>query len=340
MKISVIIPCFNAGKYLASCLDSVLAQTWKEFEILIVDDGSQDDTLAIAQTYAQQDKRIRVFHQDNAGVCAARNRGLDEARGEFVTFVDGDDLLPAHALETMMSAAADGIDMVVCAHETFDEDGKREVFWPETHWMNKKGDNRRKKVALRLIEGDSVLNIMCNKLHRRSLIEREHLRLDESVAIAEDALFNLEAVLCGRDIAYVHAVCYRYRMHALSAMHRNTGNAFDTHLPWFHAMARMLNRRGVMKTYYPAFFHTVVLRLYKDGGVWGVVRDFAPKAWPVMDAALPRGTKLGARGYMLSALGRSGIYPWVYPLIYPAQVVKRKIGEAAFRMRAGKEKAQ
>lgn len=114
--------------------------------------------------------------------------------------------------------------------------GKR--FFPGRDGSGRQGRRAARAAALRLIEGDSVLNIMCGKLHRRARIEREGLRLNPGVAVAEDALFNLEAVLCGRGIAYVPGVAYRYRTHAASAMHTQTGGEWERHLPWAHRDAR------------------------------------------------------------------------------------------------------
>ena len=87
MKISVILPCYNAGAYLSACLDSLLAQSMRDFEVIFVDDGSRDDSLALARRYAERDARIHVFSQENQGVSAARNLGLAHARGEWITFV-------------------------------------------------------------------------------------------------------------------------------------------------------------------------------------------------------------------------------------------------------------
>lgn len=336
MKVSVIIPCYNAGDYLAPCLRSVLAQTMEDFELLVIDDGSTDDSLAVAQRIARGDARMRVFHQENRGVCAARNRGLDAARGEYVTFVDGDDLLAPDALERML-ALAPGADMVVCAHETFDAAGCRKTVVPETRWMDRQGAARRRAAALRLIEGDCVLNIMCGKLHRRALLVREGLRLDENVKIAEDALFNLEAVLCGEGIAYLPQPVYRYRMHSASATHKRTESEYDAHRPWLLAMRDMLARRGQLEVFYPAFFDSVVLRLYKDGGVPGVLRGFGEKARPLLRGEALDARKLSLWGRALRALARSGAYPVVYPLIFPVQLVRRKLAEIAFALRAGKE---
>lgn len=337
MKVSVIIPCYNGAAYLPACMESVLAQTMPDFEAILVDDGSRDNTLALAQAIAEKDPRVRVYHQENAGVSAARNLGLEHACGEWITFVDSDDLLLEDALETMLSAVSDEIDMVVCAHRTFAADGTGETVIPETRWMDLCGEAKRRAAALRLIEGDCVLNIMCNKLHRRALIEREHIRLDPNVRIAEDALFNLEAVLLGRGIAYVNKVAYLYRTHDASAMHTPSSGEFERHLPWMRALSALLARLGKMEEYYAAYLDTVVLRLYKDGGVGGVVRGFAGKAWPLVrrDDLRAREMRCGTR--LLYALVHAGAYPVCYPLIYPVQVIKRKIGEASFALRAKKE---
>lgn len=329
MKISVIIPCYNAARYLDACLTSVLSQDETNFEVLLIDDGSRDDTRAIAERFARQDARVHVFFQENAGVSAARNRGLDAARGKWVTFVDADDLLAPGALRTMLAAAeCDGdVDLVVCAHETFETAAGREVcriVRPETRWMDARGERRRRAAALRLIEGDSVLNIMCGKLHRRAMLEREGLRLLPGLTVAEDALFNLEAVLCCREIAYVAAPVYRYRMHAQSAMHTQTRGAFDVHAPWFCAMRAMLARRGALERYFPALLDSVALRLYKDGGVPGVVLHFNRCALPVLDVDALDVRQLRLRGRALRALCRTGAYPAVYPLLFPGQVARRK----------------
>ena len=340
MKLSVIIPCFNAERYLSECLDSVLAQREADFEVLIIDDGSRDGTLAIAQAYSSRDARVTALRQENAGVCAARNLGLDRARGEWVTFVDADDLLVPDAFSAMLAAADEATDMVVCAHETFDGAGNTQRFQPETRWFALDTERKRRAVALRLIEGDSVLNIMCNKLHRRALIEREGLRLMPGLALAEDALFNLEAALCGREIRYVNRVTYRYRMHAASATQTRSRCEMDAHRPWLLALRVMLARRGVLEAYYPAYVDSVVLRLYKDGGVGGVVRGFSAQARPLLLRENMDVRRMGPWARVLLALCESGAYAAVYPLIAPVQMAERKLGEVAFALRREKEKPE
>lgn len=337
MKISIIIPCYNSEKYLRACMDSVLAQTFEDFEVLLIDDGSKDGTLALAREIASQDARVRVLAKENGGVAAARNLGLDHAKGEWVTFVDSDDLLPPDALEMLLSGANEDVDMVVCAHETFDENGTIETVVPDSDWPQKQGEARKRAICLRLIEGDCVLNIMCCKLHRRALIEKEHLRLVPGIRMAEDALFNLEAVLSGGKTAYVRRVAYRYRMHAASATQSDREPQYDRHLPWLLAMRDMLLRRGEMEAYFAAFLDSVVLRLYKDGGVSGAVREFKKKALPLLPLDKLDGKKMPPYARILQCLCRRGLYSVVYPLIYPAQVFARKMNALRFLLRAKKE---
>ena len=97
--ISVIVPVYNVEKYLPMCLNSILAQTFKDFEVVCVDDGSTDNGLAILQEYAQKDKRIKVIHQENQGLVGARNSGVRVARGEYLYFVDSDDRIHPQLLE-------------------------------------------------------------------------------------------------------------------------------------------------------------------------------------------------------------------------------------------------
>ncbi len=341
MRVSIIIPCYNAQTYLAACLDSVLAQDMADFEVLAVDDGSRDGTADILRAYAKRDARIKPFFKENGGVSSARNTGLERARGEWVTFVDADDVIDADMLSCMLAVATDDADMVVCAHRTFDEKGNTQLVWPQTNWPKKRGEARKRAAALRLIEGDSVMNIMCAKLHRRELIEREGIRLDENVAIAEDALFNLEALERGRGVAYVHRAAYGYRMHAQSAMHAKTaGSTYDVHLPWLKGMRALLLRLGAMERYYAAYVDSVALRLYKDGGAGGVIRDFNEKAMPLVNIEGLDVKSMPPYGRAVHALCRAGRYPMAYPLIWPVQVMSRKLGEAAFALRARRERPQ
>lgn len=113
-QISVIVPVYKVEKYLRECVDSILAQTFADFELILVDDGSPDNCGAICDEYAARDSRVRVIHQENQGVSAARNAALDAAQGEFIAFVDSDDVINAHYLEVLLSGMDDETDIVAC----------------------------------------------------------------------------------------------------------------------------------------------------------------------------------------------------------------------------------
>ena len=102
-KISVIVPVYNVEKYLPRCIDSILSQTFKDFELLLIDDGSPDNCGKICDEYAAKDRRVRVFHKPNGGVSSARNLGLDKACGEWITFIDSDDYVAVDYLEELVS---------------------------------------------------------------------------------------------------------------------------------------------------------------------------------------------------------------------------------------------
>ena len=109
--ISFIVPIYNAERYLPTCLDSLLAQTVHDLQVILVDDGSTDDSLVIAKRYAEQDKRVEVYEQPHAGQSAARNKGLTHAKGDYIAFVDADDAIDTDWCETMLRAI-EGVDYV------------------------------------------------------------------------------------------------------------------------------------------------------------------------------------------------------------------------------------
>lgn len=119
-KVSVIVPIYNAEKYLSDCIDSILAQTYKNLEIILVDDGSTDNSPGICDEYAKKDDRIKVIHKQNGGVSSARNTGLDAMTGDYVTFVDGDDLINVRFVEILIGLCQnDGSDMSYCGYVRF-----------------------------------------------------------------------------------------------------------------------------------------------------------------------------------------------------------------------------
>ena len=206
--ISVIVPVYNVAPYLERCLDSIAAQTWKNLEIWLVDDGSTDGSAALCAARAEKDPRFHLLRQENAGVSAARNLALDHAAGHYLQFVDGDDFLPPDATETLARAASStGADLVI---------GR---FWRVAGGRSAvRGHIREDRVLTRQDYAEEMLKapanfyygVLWNKLYRRSIVEAGHLRCDPGVSWCEDFLFNLEYLRRARLIAACARPVYCY----------------------------------------------------------------------------------------------------------------------------------
>lgn len=182
MEISVIVPIYNGENYLRRCLDSILCQSFTDFELLLINDGSKDSSGAICDEYATRDNRIRVFHKENGGVSSARNLGLDNMCGEWVAFCDCDDWIESDYLEKMFEKTL-GVDLVLTSIIGEAENG--EFIWKET--INDSED-QVSQIVLKNIIG----RVPHSKLFKREIIERNQIRFDTRMKLAEDTKFNLD----------------------------------------------------------------------------------------------------------------------------------------------------
>ena len=184
-KVSVIVAAYNIEKYIARCLDSILNQTYKNLEIIVVNDGSSDNTGEIIDKYSEKDIRIKVIHKENSGVSSARNKGLDMSTGDYIGFVDGDDTIEPDMYELLVSNAINyTADISHCGYKLIE--GQEEILM---HGTNQIIIQDRKKGILDLLDGSMVEPGIWNKVFKRSIIEG--IRLDESIKINEDLLFNM-----------------------------------------------------------------------------------------------------------------------------------------------------
>lgn len=175
VEISVIVPVFNARKYLADCLDSLLGQTFKDTEIICVDDGSTDGSAAVLKEYAGHDGRIRVFSQSNRRQGAARNLGLQKAVGRYVFFVDADDWLDENALELLWRKAREtDADIVLTGTRLYDEN-KNSL---NRDWCNYEGE---KDLANGIPPRDffRMMAPCCSRLHKADFLKNNHIRFVE-----------------------------------------------------------------------------------------------------------------------------------------------------------------
>lgn len=239
--ISVIVPVYNTEPYLARCVDSILDQSFSDFELLLVDDGSTDGSNAICDACAQKDKRVRVFHKENDGVSAARNLGIDNAQGEWLYFVDSDDELLPNGLRTLVDNISDDVDVAMGGFESVDEQGNvtREASKSVNLLLSKK------ESVITLYRGQGCcgyffLGYTWQRLFRRSLVDRFNLRFDTSIAIKEDTLFVMQYVRRSNGrTQFATQPIYRYYQRPNSAMEQ-TKHGFDPKfVSSFYALVKM-----------------------------------------------------------------------------------------------------
>ena len=212
--VSIVMPCYQNGGTIARSVHSVQAQTFADWKLIAVDDGSTDDTLAQLNTLAASEPRMRVIHQENGGVSAARNAGIDAAQGDWLFFLDADDQLTEDALSFLLGLTDDALDVACGAYEMrFADEGGR----CERHAC---ADGDLQTVLESLIRGDSALNSMCARLYRASLIREAGIRAPLGVAVGEDVLFNLDVFARARAWRMSDRVIYIYEFGGDSAMTR------------------------------------------------------------------------------------------------------------------------
>lgn len=234
-KVSIIVPCYNAGRYLPQCLDSLLAQTLEEIEVLCIDDASTDDTRAVIARYAQRDTRVRVHHfEKNGGVSRARNWGLQNARGECIGFCDADDWVERPMFAQLYAAIAQA-EVAFCAVTKNYENGRvDEVLlpWQDETRFDARGIREELIPAMLAQATDSdvlpVSGYTPRNLFRRSLLEAS-ARFREDIHYAEDLLFIIQALLRAQAVQVVAARLYHYRFYGGSVTKR-----YSPHVPASH----------------------------------------------------------------------------------------------------------
>lgn len=206
--VSIIIPVYNVRPYLARCLDSIQTQTYRNFEALLVDDGSTDGSGELCRVYADGDPRFHILRQQNGGAAAARNLAIDRARGKYLQFADGDDWLTPDATETFVrTAEATGCDLVI-SHFYRVANGR------QASRGHIKSDSilTRHEFAEHVMKAPAnfYYGVLWNKLYRRAIVEANHLRCPADVSWCEDFLFNMEYYACARLVATVSRPLYYY----------------------------------------------------------------------------------------------------------------------------------
>ena len=264
--VSVVVPVHNAEKTLTGMLDSLCAQTWKALQILVVDDGSTDQTLALARAAAARDPRITVLTQPNLGVSVARNTALEHCKGTFIRFADGDDTMPADSMERLVSRALrDEADLVIGGY---------------TEYVGRVSRFRNRANRADIVSCEKLLELLCphsntyfygvlwNKLFCRAMVEENRIRFPAGLTWGEDFSFVVAYLHHAEKIAFLRESVYDYRRNPESA---SVTQVWDSVI---HPLANIRIKRQlygrlkdlyVARGVYPAYRGRLWLYLFRVG---------------------------------------------------------------------------
>lgn len=211
-RLSVIIPIFNARRYLKPCIDSILCQTVSDFELVLVDDGSTDDSSILCDEYKMRDSRIKVVHQQNKGVSAARNAGIDNATGKYIVFVDSDDSVEPTFLETIQKEMSD-FDILFWGNTYHYADGLTLIHSPNATIAADRDSCEQEILKLKAnSEGFEYFGYTWSKAFRRDLIEKASIRFTEGLSYREDELFTADYCRNISSLKVISNPLYHYRV--------------------------------------------------------------------------------------------------------------------------------
>lgn len=220
-KVSVIVPVYNVETFLPQCVDSIIEQSYRNLEILLIDDGSSDTSPEMCETYARKDPRITAYHKQNGGATSARKAGLEMASGEYVLFVDSDDWLDIDMIRQMVQAARrDHADCVLCSYmKEYEQESDENYLFSGAFCYG--SEDAEKFIHQQLIGPDvqamryphkiNNLSTTWGKLYTREAANRGLLVNEREVGCTEDTLYNIYALEGCRCVSYIHACLYHYR---------------------------------------------------------------------------------------------------------------------------------
>ena len=251
-KISIIVPVYKAEAYLHRCVDSLLAQTFTDFEVLLIDDGSPDNSGEMCDEYAAKDNRVRVFHKENGGVSSARQYGLDNAQGEYLIHADPDDWVEPTMLEELYEKAIqDNADMVICDYYENRHHGQC--------YKSQRPNRMDAPTVLWQILFQQLHGSCCNKLVRRVCYSQYGLEFPREVSLWEDLYVNCRLLMQDIHISYLDRAFYHYDLHSNAGSIVRTPslgnirsqlyviNWFERHLPDTAYAPAIFNMKAAIK---------------------------------------------------------------------------------------------
>lgn len=209
-KITIVVPVYNSENYLKKCIRSILAQTYDDFELILVDDGSTDSSGVICDAFSKQDSRIKVCHESNKGVSMARNLGIELSKGEWITFIDSDDWVESDYLYDLITNNED-FDFIISYYYII---GRKD--WIKNPWE----DNSYIGCCIRDAFDDNMrkFDFICGKMYRNSIIKEYGIRFNPMISYAEDLIFTLNYVFNINSIRTLSSARYCYNCYHVASL--------------------------------------------------------------------------------------------------------------------------
>lgn len=276
--VSVIVPVYKVEEYLNRCVDSILAQTYQNLEIILVDDGSPDNCGKICDQYAEKDNRIRVIHKENGGVSSARNKGIEVAQGEFITFIDSDDYILNNHFSEFLDINQKEIDLIVSSFLVKTKDNDYKV---ENDDIEVAFDDLGEEDYKRLF--DSSMCYVWNKFYKKSIIDSNNIRFVENVSFGEDTVFVYTYLKFINGVKFSSECTYCYEDKDSTATKKYWKDLFeylkiemDTYREFLNIVnADERTKKEVLGFYSTRFFRLLVNRHITKKPVFSFLREYS-----------------------------------------------------------------
>lgn len=210
MKLSIIIPIYNSELYLSECLDSILNQSYSNYEVIMVNDGSTDNSKSICESYVNKDKRFILINKENSGVSSSRNVGIDKSTGDYLLFMDSDDYYTENTFENIINHLDDN-DMLIFGYTRFTKINNRKFILNDNDKLSKE------TLSNMVINNQNISGMLCNKVFKSSIVKNNKLYLDKEIHFCEDFIFTTDYLKYIDKVSYLSKSLYNYRSRKSSA---------------------------------------------------------------------------------------------------------------------------
>ncbi len=209
--VSIIVPVYNAEKFLKRCIESILRQSYKNIEVILINDGSTDKSGEICDYYSSKDKRVKVIHQKNSGPSVTRNKGIDIAKGKYIQFVDSDDYVEYNMTELLINEMKNNIDIVLCGYRKLHKNDKGKLIIKNSNTYKKINISKDEFMNMfgKLFK-DYYINYIWNKLYITDIIKRNNIYFDDRIGWGEDLIFNLSYLNYCNKFTIIENLLYNY----------------------------------------------------------------------------------------------------------------------------------